>query len=73
MKDLIKSYEQQFGNLSADGTAKIGELARLGRESPDDTAGLGQLRTTIGDILAEARDVLEQFELEVRETPKESK
>ena len=29
------------------------------------------LRTEINEILSEAKDVLEQFELEIRETPKD--
>ena len=32
MTDLIKSYEQQFGNLTAEATAKISELSRVARE-----------------------------------------
>ena len=54
-------------------TAKIGELNRIGRENPDDTENVNKVRGIINEILSEARDVLEQFELEVRETPKESK
>jgi len=71
MKDLIKSYEQQFGILSADSTAKIGELSRIGREAPDDIDAFNILKLEISETLSEAKDVLEQFELEIRETPKD--
>ena len=35
MTDLIKSYEQQFGNLTAEATAKISELSRVAREGAE--------------------------------------
>ena len=35
MADLIKNYEQQFGNLTAEATAKISELSRVAREGAE--------------------------------------
>jgi len=68
MADLIKSYEQQFGNLTAEATAKISELTRVAREgAPGDE--VDGVKRQVQDALSEAREVLEQYELEVREQP----
>jgi len=68
MTDLIKSYEQQFGNLTAEATAKISELTRVAREgAPGDE--VDGVKRQVQDALSEAREVLEQYELEVREQP----
>merc|ERR1711953_650290 len=66
--DLIKSYEQQFGNLAAEVTAKISELSRCSREGGD-SAELDSIRKTLKNSLAESKEVLEQYELEIRESP----
>ena len=83
MTDLIKSYEQQFGNLTAEATAKISELSRVAREGAENDE-IDQVKRQVQvqliwfstffiiiekDALGEAREVLEQYELEVREQP----
>ena len=46
-------------------------MGRIGRETPDDTNSASRVKAQISDTLQEATDVLEQFELEVREAPKD--
>ena len=66
-------WESFLRTLSGEATAKIGELGRIGRENPDDTASASRVKNQISETLQEATDVLEQFELEIREAPKDRK
>jgi len=67
MTDLIKCYEQQFGNLTAEVTAKISEFGRNNREGGD-LSDLESIRSNLKNLISEANEVLEQYELEIRET-----
>ena len=60
-------------NSTADATAKIASLLRTGRETPNASAEIANIKRQIHDDIKEAKEILEQFELEVREIPKESK
>ena len=73
-KNLKGNFWESFlRTLSGEATAKIGELGRIGRENPDDTASASRVKNQISETLQEATDVLEQFELEIREAPKDRK
>ena len=48
-------------------------MTRTVRESPEETSVHIKLREELDEILREANDVLEQLELEIRETPPDGK
>ncbi|XP_031556412.1 vesicle transport through interaction with t-SNAREs homolog 1A-like [Actinia tenebrosa] len=61
MSELFNNYEQQFGTLSAEITAKICKIPNLHGEAK---------RTAVGDVergFDEANELLEQMDLEMRE------
>ncbi|KXJ12411.1 Vesicle transport through interaction with t-SNAREs-like 1A [Exaiptasia diaphana] len=61
MSELFNNYEQQFGNLSAEITAKICKIPNLHGDAK---------RSTVSDVeraFDEANELLEQMDLEVRE------
>ncbi|EDO32619.1 predicted protein [Nematostella vectensis] len=69
MTELFSHYEQQFGNLSAEITAKICKIPNLHGEAK---------RNTVADVersFEEANELLEQMDLEAREItgPEKSK
>lgn len=67
MADLFSHYEQQFGNLSAEITARICKIPNLHGTSK---------KAAISDVercFDEARELVEQMELEVREVSGEEK
>jgi len=48
-------------------TAKISEFGRNNREGGD-LSDLESIRSTLKNLISEANEVLEQYELEIRET-----
>merc|ERR1712037_284411 len=50
---LLKTYEQQFGNSTADATAKIASFLRTGRETPDAAGEMSRIKRQIQDDLKE--------------------
>ncbi|XP_032844488.2 vesicle transport through interaction with t-SNAREs homolog 1A isoform X2 [Tyto alba] len=67
MSSDFESYEQDFAVLTADITGKIGKVPKLlGDEKK-------QMVANVEKQLEEARELLEQMELEVREIPPQSR
>uniref|UniRef100_A0A803YGW7 Vesicle transport v-SNARE N-terminal domain-containing protein n=2 Tax=Galliformes TaxID=8976 RepID=A0A803YGW7_MELGA len=67
MSSDFESYEQDFAVLTADITGRIGRVPKLlGDEKK-------QMVANIEKQLEEARELLEQMELEVREIPPQSR
>ncbi|XP_068737571.1 vesicle transport through interaction with t-SNAREs homolog 1A-like [Montipora capricornis] len=67
MTDLFNHYEQQFGNISAEITARICKIPNLHGTSKKAAI------TDVQRCLDEARELIEQMELEVREVSGEEK
>uniref|UniRef100_A0A8B9UDL6 Vesicle transport through interaction with t-SNAREs 1A n=1 Tax=Anas zonorhyncha TaxID=75864 RepID=A0A8B9UDL6_9AVES len=67
MSSDFESYEQDFAVLTADITGRIGKVPKLlGDEKK-------QMVANVEKQLEEARELLEQMELEVREIPPQSR
>ena len=60
--DILRNYEQQFGVLCADITSKI---AKSQSQNAGDRANLV---SSIDSLFSDAREIIEQMELEVRDT-----
>lgn len=67
MSSDFEVYEQDFGTLTADITNKVGRIPKL---SGDDKKGMV---TNVEKQMEEARELLEQMDLEVREIPLQSR
>ena len=60
MTDILRTYEQQYGILYADITANISKSVREADKS-------GSI-VTIENLFSEAKEIIEQMELEIRDT-----
>ncbi|XP_062373702.1 vesicle transport through interaction with t-SNAREs homolog 1A isoform X1 [Sardina pilchardus] len=67
MSSDFETYEQDFGTLTADITNKIGRIPKLSGEEKT------QLVLNVDKQLEEARELMEQMDLEVREIPAQSR
>ncbi|XP_062928014.1 vesicle transport through interaction with t-SNAREs homolog 1A isoform X4 [Mobula hypostoma] len=67
MSSDFEVYEQDFGTLTADITSKVGRIPKL---SGDDKKSMV---SNVEKQMEEARELLEQMDLEVREIPLQSR
>ncbi|XP_006630835.2 vesicle transport through interaction with t-SNAREs homolog 1A isoform X4 [Lepisosteus oculatus] len=67
MSSDFETYEQDFSTLTAEITNKIGKVPKLGGEEKK------QMVLNVEKQLEEARELLEQMDLEVREIPVQSR
>lgn len=59
MTDILRSYEQQFGNLCADITSKISKTSGM----EDKSMAISQIQ----NLFQEASEIIEQMDLEIRD------
>ena len=64
--DILRNYEQQFGILCADITNKISKINESD-ENLKQNKDFIQLQTNIESLFQEARELIEQMELEIRD------
>ena len=62
--EIQRNYEQQFGILCADITSKISKISENDEKQSKDFI---QLQTNIESLFQEARELIEQMELEIRD------
>ena len=62
--EILRNYEQQFGILCADITSKISKISENDEKQSKDFI---QLQTNIESLFQEARELIEQMELEIRD------
>jgi vesicle transport through interaction with t-SNAREs 1 len=62
--EILRNYEQQFGILCADITSKISRISDNDEKLSKDFL---QLQTNIESLFQEARELIEQMELEIRD------
>ncbi|XP_041116715.1 vesicle transport through interaction with t-SNAREs homolog 1A-like isoform X3 [Polyodon spathula] len=67
MSSDFETYEQDFGTLTADITSRIGKIPKLGGDEKKNMVVIVEKQ------LEEARELLEQMDLEVREIPVQSR
>uniref|UniRef100_A0A4X2M956 Vesicle transport through interaction with t-SNAREs 1A n=1 Tax=Vombatus ursinus TaxID=29139 RepID=A0A4X2M956_VOMUR len=67
MSSDFEGYEQDFAVLTSEITSKIGRVPKL---SPDEKK---QMVANVEKQLEEAKELLEQMDLEVREIPSQSR
>ncbi|XP_034049153.1 vesicle transport through interaction with t-SNAREs homolog 1A isoform X1 [Thalassophryne amazonica] len=67
MSSDFETYEQDFGNITAEVTNKIGRIPKLSGEEKT------QLVLNVDKQLEEVRELVEQMDLEVREIPIQSR
>ena len=64
--EILRSYEQQFGILCADITSKVSNINE-NDDNHNNTKDFMQLQTNIESLFQEARELIEQMELEIRD------
>jgi vesicle transport through interaction with t-SNAREs protein 1 len=64
--DILRNYEQQFGILCAEITSKISKINE-NDENFKNSKDFIQLQNNIESLFAEARELIEQMELEIRD------
>ncbi|MGH0127365.1 UNVERIFIED_CONTAM: hypothetical protein FKN15_077517 [Acipenser sinensis] len=67
MSSDFETYEQDFGTLTAEITSRIGKIPKLGGDEKKNMV------VNVEKQLEEARELLEQMDLEVREIPVQSR
>ncbi|XP_066549638.1 vesicle transport through interaction with t-SNAREs homolog 1A isoform X3 [Amia ocellicauda] len=67
MSSDFETYEQDFGTLTADITNKIGRIPKLGGDEKK------QMVVNVEKQFEEAKELMEQMDLEVREIPVQSR